>query len=67
LTILPGLENTDVWARGRELTALKHEVERLVAALAPDDEEYWGFRLGNILQAIQAASTYGENGLVVIS
>jgi hypothetical protein len=33
--------------------------------LGPEDD-YWRFRLGNILQAVGAAEAFGDDGMVTI-
>ena len=66
LTLLPQLAASDLWARGDELTALRAEVVAMLNNLPTDGDPYWPFRLNNILQAIEAASAFGPEGLVVI-
>lgn len=66
LVMLPSLATTDIYARGYELKRLMDEVSLLMAHLTSAELTYWQFRLTNILQAIDAASAYGPDGLVII-
>ena len=66
LTILPGLANGDIYAKGeKQIAALNAEVKVLLENLDPSDD-YWQFRLGNIIRAIEAAKPYGDAGMVVV-
>jgi hypothetical protein len=64
LQLLPQLATANVWARGDELDVLRAEVTKLLANLSETERPYWDFRLNNIIQAIDAASIHGEDGLI---
>lgn len=69
LTLLPALKDGGVLAvRGAALSTLLNEVLALRAGL-PSGEggDAWRFRLDNILDAIDAASSHGEAGGVEIA
>ncbi|NHZ94334.1 hypothetical protein [Massilia sp. CCM 8734] len=59
---------TEMWieARGAELAILKREAHVMLGLLEDKERAYWEFRLGNILEAIELATPYGENGIVSI-
>jgi len=66
LTILPQLARGNICAEGTdELYALRAEVQILFDSLDPSDD-YWPFRLGNILMTIETANKYGNAGRVTI-
>jgi hypothetical protein len=64
LQLLPQLVTANVWARGDELDVLRAEVTKLLANLSETERPYRDFRLNNIIQAIDAASIHGEDGLI---
>ncbi|ATQ41239.1 hypothetical protein [Caulobacter mirabilis] len=66
LAMLPSLATSNIYARGCELEKLRAEVSLLMADLSPAEISYWQSRLTNILHAIDAASAYGPDGLVII-
>lgn len=66
LKLLPGLIGSDLWVYGNELPELRRETLLLLHNLAPDELEYWSYRLGNIINAIERASVFGEDGVVYI-
>ena len=66
LKILPTLaEVYGVHIEGETLNELKKEVEILLKCLSAVDE-YWPFRLNNILRAIEVAKAHAPDGCVVI-
>lgn len=66
LMMLPSLAYGDIYAKGpKQLSALEAEVQILFDKFGQTDD-YWHFRLGNILRAIEVAKPYGEQGMVVI-
>jgi hypothetical protein len=66
LTILPMLaEVYGVHIEGENLNELQNEVETLLKSLSAPDE-YWPFRLNNILRAIEVAKAHAPDGCVVI-
>ena len=66
LKILPQLATNNIYAEGmEELDALRAEVKILFDNLDSSDD-YWPFRLGNILRAIECAKQYGDAGRVFI-
>ena len=66
LKILPQLAKDNIYAEGiEELDALQAEVQILFDSLDSSDD-YWPFRLGNILRAIDCAKQYGDCGRVII-
>lgn len=74
LILFPQMAETDLNVWGNDLPQLKAEVLAMMALFQAEDPEpdegaaepYWQFRLDNILAAIEAASKYGPEGLVVI-
>lgn len=66
LSILPLLaEQYGVHIEGKKLDQLKEEVETLLKNL-PVSDDYWPFRLNNILRAIEVAKAHAPDGCVVI-
>lgn len=66
LKIFPKLEGMDLWVEGDELAKLLGEALLLLHHVDPDDLSYWSYRLGNVINAIERASAFGENGVVYI-
>lgn len=66
LVMLPSLATSNISAMGDELEDLRAEVGLLMADLSLDEVPYWQLRLTNILHAIDAASAFGPDGLVII-
>ncbi len=65
LKLLPQLATANLTVWGEDLAALRLEVLLLLEHLGPEDD-YWRFRLGNILQAVGAAEAFGDDGMVTI-
>ncbi|MES2019458.1 MAG: hypothetical protein V4484_23450 [Pseudomonadota bacterium] len=66
LKLLPELDGSDVWVQGKQLAELRAETLLLLQNVAQDELEYWSYRLGNITNAIERASVFGESGVVSI-
>ena len=62
LTLLPELAHGDIYAEGIHLQQLERELEILSAHLSelckPDLQNYWRFRLANIIVAISIAKEH---------
>jgi hypothetical protein len=60
LVLLPRLkQESELWVSGPDLFSLSAEAEMLAANLPATDEEYWQYRLQNIILAVQAATAVG--------
>lgn len=66
LKLFPELANSDLWVEGAHLADLRAETMLLLQNLEPDETQYWEYRLGNILNAIERASVFGDDGVVYI-
>ena len=66
LRLLPQLATADLWVEGKHLADLNAETSLLLQNLAPEEVEYWSYRLGNIVNAIERASVFGDEGVVYI-
>jgi hypothetical protein len=65
LKVFRQLGSGDLWAEQEELAALHAETLLLLQHVASEEHAHWGYRLGNILNAIERASAFTD-GVVYV-